>query len=166
MAYEKYPVQIVLLGNLLNLLIYATGIIIIQKIGWFYVGVYIVYILILEYRLLKYHCPDCYYYGKACAFGKGIISSLIFKKGYPERFSCRTFGLKDLIPDILVFLIPAIVAIVLLILEFHWIVLMSFLLLIFLNFAGNAYIRGQFACKNCKQRELGCPAEAFFNPPK
>jgi hypothetical protein len=166
MVYEKYPLQLVFLTNLLNLMIYATGIIIIQSIGWIYVGLYIAYIVFLEIRLLKFHCPKCYYYGKVCAFGKGRVSSWLFKKGDPEMFACKEFGFKDFIPDLLVFIIPAITAFVLLILNFQWYIFISLLILIFLNFAGNAYIRGQIACKNCKQGEIGCPALEFFSPKK
>ena len=164
MEFDKYPVRIVYLSNLLSFLIYALGIVIIQRIGWTYAGLFIAYIILLEIRLLKFHCPNCYYYGKVCAFGKGIISSLFFKKGEPLKFSCKKFTYKDLIPDILVFIIPAISAIVLLILKFDWIILLAFGVLILLNFSGNAYVRGQLACKHCKQKELGCPALTFFNP--
>jgi hypothetical protein len=166
MVYDKYPLQIVFLTNLFNLCIYASGIIIIHSLGWLYVGIYIAYIFILEIRLLKFHCPDCYYYGKACAFGKGVVSSIFFKKGNPEMFSCKVFGFKDLIPDMLVFAIPAIIALILLIIDFQWYVLIALLILAFLNFFGNAYIRGQIACKNCKQKDLGCPALDFFIPKK
>lgn len=166
MAFEKYPLRIVFFSNLLSFLIYALGIMIIQRIGWIYAGLYIAYLIILEIRLLKFHCPNCYYYGKVCAFGKGIISSLFFKKGEPVRFSCEKFTYKDLIPDILVFIIPAISAIVLLILKFDWFILSSLVILVFLNFSGNAYVRGQHACKNCKQKELGCPAIDFFERSK
>jgi len=166
MGFNKYPIQIVFFSNLLSILIYTTGIIILRELGWLYVGLYVAFLIILEIRLLRFHCPNCYYYGKVCAFGKGILSSKLFKKGNPEMFACKTFEFKDLIPDLLVFIIPFATGIILLILDFEWYILITVLLLIFLNFAGNAYIRGQIACKNCIQRELGCPAEVFFNPPK
>jgi hypothetical protein len=35
--------------------------------------------------------------------------------------------------------------------------------LVFLSLAGNAIIRGSFACKYCRQREIGCPAEKLFS---
>jgi len=166
MVYDKYPLRLVFLTNLFSLFVYVLGIMIIHGLGWLYVGIYITYILILEIRLLKYHCPNCYYYGKVCAFGKGAISSIFFKKGDPDRFSCKEFGIKDLMPDLLVFAIPAITGLVLLIVDFQWHVLISLLALIFLNTLGNAYIRGQIACKHCKQKELGCPALDFFSPKK
>jgi hypothetical protein len=31
-----------------------------------------------------------------------------------------------------------------------------------LYFGGNAVRRGSFACKYCKQREIGCPTEKVF----
>ena len=164
MAYEQYHLQVVFLSNLLSLLIYVTGILIIFNVGWIFLGIYILYIIILEIRLLKFHCPNCYYYGKVCAFGKGLVSSWFFKKGDPKLFACKSFGFKDLIPDLLVFIIPAITAIVLLILDFQWYILLALLILIFLNFTGNAYIRGKLACKNCRQAELGCPALEYFKP--
>jgi len=43
------------------------------------------------------------------------------------------------------------------------IVLFALLLLIVLSTTGNAFIRGTFTCKYCKQRDLGCPAEQLFN---
>jgi hypothetical protein len=162
MTYEKYPLQIIILSNLLSILIYAAGIVIMQSIGWLYAGLYIALITIIEIRLLKFHCPNCYYYGKACAFGKGVISKLFFQKGNPEKFSCKPVQFKDLIPDLLIFAIPSITAIVLLILKFQWYILIAFLMLLLLNSMGNAYIRGQIACKNCIQKELGCPAAEYF----
>jgi len=34
--------------------------------------------------------------------------------------------------------------------------------LVMLSFVGNAVIRGSFACKYCRQREIGCPASRLF----
>jgi hypothetical protein len=35
-----------------------------------------------------------------------------------------------------------------------------------LTFIGNGLVRGSLACKYCKQREIGCPAEQLFNKKK
>ncbi len=145
-------------------MIYSLGVLIILHANLLLAGLYIIYIIIIEIRLLKFHCPNCYYYGKICAFGKGKISSLIFKKGNPDKFICRSFTVKDLIPDMLVFAFPAITGIILLIIDFQWNILISITGLIILNFSGNAYVRGQIACKHCRQKDLGCPALDFFKP--
>jgi len=164
--YENYPVRIVLVTNLFSMLIYLTGSLIIYPIGLVWMFLYLGYGLILEFRLLSKHCVNCYYYGRICAFGKGKISSLFFQKGESEKFTCKTFTWKDMIPDLLIFIIPAIVGITRLILGFNWVTLILILILILLNFSGNAYVRGQLACNHCKQAQIGCPALELFNPKK
>jgi hypothetical protein len=70
---------------------------------------------------------------------------------------------KDIVPDFLVFMIPVLAGILLLIQEFTWIVLILIIALFLLGFLGNALVRGQLACRYCKQREIGCPAEQLFD---
>ncbi|KPK86688.1 MAG: hypothetical protein AMS27_04425 [Bacteroides sp. SM23_62_1] len=164
--HEKYPARIIAITNLLSVLIYIAGAYIIYQLGLIWALIYIGYLLFLEIRLLSTGCPDCYYYGKLCAFGKGRLSSLFFKKGDPERFTCRTFTWKDLIPDFLVALIPVIIGLVILILDFSWLILLLMILLFFLSTTGNGIIRGQYACKFCKQAEIGCPALELFSRKK
>jgi hypothetical protein len=162
--YEKYPFRIVAITVMFSFLIYITGSLIIYPIGLGWMFLYLGYGLFLELRLISKHCPHCYYYGKICAFGKGKISSLFFKQGEMEKFSCNTFTWKDMIPDLLVFLIPAITGIIRMIFEFNWFTLSLVLTLFLLNSVGNAYIRGQLACNHCKQAQLGCPALELFSP--
>jgi hypothetical protein len=121
---------------------------------------------VLEIRVMKRSCVNCYYYGKYCAFGKGKISSLFFKKGTPKAFLKRKISWKDILPDFLVSIIPLIAGIVLLILNFNWLLLILIVLLAILTSAGNSFVRGSLACKFCKQREIGCPAEQLFNKRK
>ncbi len=108
-------------------------------------------------------CIHCYYYGKTCAFGKGRLCSLFFKRGDPQRFAQKEFSWKDMLPDLLVTLFPLVGGIILLIRQFDWLLLGAIVLLLGLTFAGNAVIRGTFACTHCKQRDQGCPAEQLFN---
>jgi hypothetical protein len=115
---------------------------------------------------LSRHCVDCYYYGKTCAFGKGWLSSLFFPKGQPEQFNQKKITWKDIVPDFLVFIIPILAGILLLIQEFTWIILSLIIALFLLGFFGNALVRGQLACRYCKQREIGCPAEQLFDNKK
>lgn len=124
---------------------------------------YLAYILILEYRLIRYHCVNCYYWGKTCGFGKGRISSMFFKRGDLSRFCAKDMSWKDMIPDLLVTLIPLVTGIVLLIIKFDGVLLLAILILIGLTTVGNGFIRGHLTCKYCKQKELGCPAYSLFN---
>ncbi|MEI7857925.1 MAG: hypothetical protein WCH85_10535 [Methanomicrobiales archaeon] len=165
-CYENYPALIVIGSTLLSLLIYVFGAIILYRFGLNWVICYVLLILILEVRLLGGHCVDCYYYGKTCAFGKGRMSSLYFQKGNPNRFSEMKIAWKDIAPDFLVIAIPVLAGILALMQEFSWTVLILIIALLLLGFPGNAYVRGHRACRYCKQRESGCPAEQLFNKTK
>ena len=66
----------------------------------------------------------------------------------------------------MVSIIPIIVGVILLIVNFNWLLLSMVLLLLLLTSMGNGLIRGSVACKYCRQREIGCPAEQLFNRDK
>jgi len=163
---ENYPLAVVIGSNLLSLLIYVIGAFILFRFSIIWVICYVIFILLLEFRLLSGHCVDCYYYGKTCAFGKGRLSALFFPKGSPEKFSRMELTWKDIVPDFLTFVIPVLAGILLLVQEFTWTVLTLIIALVLLGFPGNALVRGQLACRYCKQREIGCPAEQLFNKTK
>lgn len=165
-TFESYPCWIVIISNLLSVLIYIIGAYIIFQLGITWLILYLLYILVLEIRLMKKSCVNCYYYGKFCAFGRGKLSAVFFKKGDPNVFLKDNLTWKDLLPDFLVSLIPIIVGIVLLILNFSWLILVLIIILVFLTSAGNSFVRGSLACKFCKQRKLRCRAEQLFNKRK
>jgi hypothetical protein len=165
-CFENYPAATVIASNFLSFLIYGIGVYILYRFGLIWVIGYVLFVLFLEFRLLGGHCVDCYYYGRTCAFGKGYLSSLFFPRGRPEQFSRMKITWKDIIPDFLVFLIPVLAGILLLLQEFTWTVLILIIALFLLGFLGNALVRGQLACRYCKQREIGCPAERLFDKTK
>jgi hypothetical protein len=72
----------------------------------------------------------------------------------------------DLIPDFLVGFIPIVGGIIILIYDFSFIILGLIILLGIIFFGGTAYIRGSFACRYCKQKEFGCPAQEIFTKKK
>jgi len=165
-CHETYPSLIVVASNLVSLLIYGFGAYILYRFSLIWVIAYVLFILLLEFRLLSRHCVDCYYYGKTCAFGKGRLSSLFFPKGQTEQFNQKKITWKDIVPDFFVFIFPVLAGILLLIQEFTWIILSLIMGLLLLGFFGNALVRGQLACRYCKQREIGCPAEKLFDTTK
>jgi hypothetical protein len=132
----------------------------------FFAVLFVFYICLIEFRLLAKSCRYCYYYGKLCPFGKGKCCVLFFKKGDPERFVKTEITIKDIIPDFLTFIFPLIGGFVLLLSNFSWLVVALLAILVVLGFGGNAVVRGSFACKYCKQREIGCPAERLFEEKK
>lgn len=165
-CYETYPLWIILLSNFVSIAIYLLGAFIIYQLGLIWLLLYILYILFLEFKVMKKSCPNCYYFGKCCAFGKGKLSSIFFKKGDSKNFAKTQITWKDILPDFLVSIIPLLVGIALLIIKFNFLILYSVILLVLLSSAGNGFIRGSLSCKYCKQRELGCPAEKLFNKKK
>ncbi len=162
-TYETYPLWLVLVSNLLSVSVYGMGSFIIAKLGLFWMFLYLLFILLLECRLLVHSCKYCCYYGKYCAFGKGKLCALLFKKGDPSVFINTKITWKSIVPDFLVFLIPLITGIILLIINFNLALMLILIALFLLGFGGNAIVRGTLACKYCKQREIGCPAEKLFN---
>jgi len=164
--YNNHPIWIVILSNTLSLFIYALGSMIMSRLGWTVSLFYLLYILFIELRLIKVHCVDCYYYGKICGFGKGKLSSWFFKKGNIFRFCNHELTWKDIVPDLLINLIPFVTSIVLIIISFEIKILIASLLLIILSTMGNGFVRKNLACKYCKQKEYGCPADKLFNKEK
>jgi hypothetical protein len=164
--YENYPGCILFVSNFVSIAIYLIGAFIISQIGLIWLVLYLLYIVWLEIRVMKGSCINCYYYGKYCAFGKGKISSFFFKKGNPKAFLKRNITWKDILPDFLASIIPFIAGIILLIFNFNWLLLILIVLLGILTSAGNSFVRGSLACKFCKQRKIGCPAEQLFNKRK
>ena len=161
-TYENYPLCIVALTNLLSLSIYLIGLYIFSRFGILYAVLFALYIFWIEFRLVTKSCRNCYYYGKFCAFGRGKCCSLLFKKGDSKKFGKKEITMKDIIPDFLITILPIIAGIILLVNNFSWFILALMALLIVLGFSGNAIIRGSCACKYCKQRKMGCPAEKLF----
>jgi hypothetical protein len=71
-----------------------------------------------------------------------------------------------MVPDFLVFIIPVLAGILLLVREFSFTILVLIIALFLLGFMGNALVRGQLACRYCRQKEIGCPAVELFDKTK
>jgi hypothetical protein len=160
--FERYPIRIVVLSNFVSLSIYLIGAYILAGFGLWLAGLYWLYCLGLELRLLKGHCVNCYYYGKICGFGKGKLCGWLFKRGDALKFAETDISWASMLPDFVVLLWPLLGGIILLVQDFSWLLSGLLLLLVALSLSGNAIVRGSFACKYCRQKELGCPAARLF----
>jgi len=147
---------------LLSLTIYVIGAYILSGFGLVYVLLFILFCLWLEYHVMSNSCRNCYYYGKLCGLGKGKIAPLFIEKGDPKNFTERNISWKDLIPDFLIFLIPFIGGIIYLFIRFNFLTLALIVVLAILAFPVTGFMRGCLLCPNCKQCELGCPAQKLF----
>ena len=162
-AYDNFPIWIPFLACVLSLSIYALGSYIFWLLYIPLTAAYIIFCLWIEYRILRLSCVNCYYYGKTCGLGRGKLCAMLFKKGNPESFLEKEIRWKDLIPDFLVLIFPLVGGIIVLIRDFRWLILVLMVILVMLSMGGTAFIRGSFACKYCKQKELGCSADQLFN---
>ena len=164
--FENFPLWMVAVSNAVGLAIYAIGLYLTARLGIVWALLYAAYCLWMEIRILSKSCRRCYYFGKRCGFGKGRMCSWIFSKEKGKNFAEKRISWADIAPDFLVSLVPLGVGIALLIRSFSWSVLILVVLLAVLASIGTSLVRGQIACRYCKQRELGCPAEQLFSKRK
>ncbi len=162
-VYEEYPVWICAVAELMQLGIYALGALILLEIAPWAAGVFLVYCLALEVRLMLLSCVDCCYYGKRCFSGKGLIVAKLFSRRDPEQFARTKITFKDIIPDFAVGLVPLVTGLGLLVVRGpSWYMGGLVLLLSALAFPVTGWVRSTLACPHCKQREIGCPAQELF----
>jgi hypothetical protein len=165
-SFENFPWWMVLICNLVGLAIYAIGLFLMVRLGTVWGVFYAVYCVWMEWRLLSGSCRSCYYFGKRCGFGKGRLCSWFFNQRSERTLCAKRFSWRDVVPDFMVSLIPLGVGIAILIRNFSWVVLLLIVTLAFLGSVATGFVRGQLACKHCKQREIGCPAEQLFSKTK
>ena len=161
-TYDEFPLSLVLFCIVVSISIYIVGAYLIAPLGNIFVALYLLFCLWMEIRVLIISCRDCYYYGRLCAFGKGKICSLLFKKGVPERFKTKKITWIHLIPDFLVSLIPLVIGGFYLVTSFTWMRLSFILVLVIIAFPVTGFMRGSISCKFCRQKEMGCPAVQLF----
>ena len=162
-VYDEFPLSSVLFCTAVNIAIYVVGAYLIAPLGKIFVALYLLYCLWMETRALTKSCRDCYYYGRLCAFGRGKICSLLFKKGSPEGFKTKKITWINLVPDFLVSVIPLAVGGFYLVQSFNWLRLSLIVVLVIMAFPVTGFVRRSISCKFCRQKEMGCPAVQFFS---
>jgi len=165
--HKKYPAHTIIIANILLLLVYLAGAYILFKLSVVTGILYVIFLIFIEFSIYREGCRYCYYYDGWCAFGKGKIAKIFFKKGNPKKFCEKQFSWKEFIPQILLVLIPIIVGIALLISRgFHVLTLIAVLYPVFNWFLVNPILYGKIACPHCKQGSICCPALEFFSKKK
>jgi len=165
-SYENFPLWIPFIAILVSIISYGIGAIILSEFGIIFAILYILYCIAMELMIIFRSCKNCWYYGKICGLGKGKIAPLLVKKGDMKKFADRDISMAHMIPDFLVVILPLFGGIILLVLNFSILVLFLMVVLIVLFFGGTAFVRGAFACKYCRQKDIGCPAYTIFNKKK
>jgi hypothetical protein len=164
-TYDNFPRSLVLFTIFVTASIYVVGAGILYGFGPAMTALYLLFAVGNEIHVMKKNCVDCYYYGKWCSFGRGKLAALLFPQGDPKRFIAKRISWIDLLPDMLVLVFPLVGGSALLIQRFSWGLTMLIALFLGLALGGNYAVRSRIACTYCRQRELGCPAEQFFDKP-
>ncbi len=161
-GFERFPLWIVLVSNLVSWSVYFSGFYLLYLITPALSLLLFVYVIYLELSVYREGCVNCYYYGKRCAFGRGKIAKIFFKKGEPKKFTEKEVSMKDFLPSSLPAIATLFAGIYLLYQSFNWLVLGLTVWPIIVMFLGNPIIYGKLACPNCKQSYIGCPVCEMF----
>ena len=162
-SYKSYPLPLALVSGLLTVSVYGLGAYLLSGTTPLTVAVYLVACAGFETMVLKRSCVHCYYYGRVCGRGRGILSSWLFKRGDARYFAVRQICWWGIAPQLLATLLPLMVGGYLLLGQFELTTLAAMAAILVLSLGGNALVRRSYACRYCKQRDLGCPALATFS---
>jgi len=85
---ECYPRRDAVLCNLVMAVLIAAGTIACWLISPVIGGSYLAFSVVMIYVVLRWLvCTRCYYYGKRCGAGWGLLASALFPRGRPEEFN-------------------------------------------------------------------------------
>lgn len=154
---EFYSRKIICINMLFTFLSYFIGSLVIFSFNSIAGIFYAILCILTIFLSLKLRCSYCFYYGKRCGFGFGILSKLFFSQGESKEFNNSKNVIPVLIFSICVSIIPVIVGIVLIIVNFSVFHLIYFILYITVAFLPNFFMRNK-VCERCEQGKLGCPA--------
>ena len=165
-VFQKYPLSTVLIFQFVSLANYAVGIYLLSQISVLFSILFAFYVIMMEFSVYREGCASCYYYGKRCMSGRGKIAPLFVRKEDPKRFCEKKITWKNLLPTVMVSLIPIITAVYLMITSFNWLFVGLILVPILTWFVLNPLMYGKLGCLHCKQGRICCPANDFFGKKK
>jgi hypothetical protein len=153
---DKYPISSVIISNFLMLIWIEVGAFAIYMfhpvsgIVYTFLAVFMVYIF-LRWTV----CRHCWYYGKRCATGWGLISSTLFSKGDESKFTAKITQVSIAITYSLILIPPTIILIVLMVKSFAMIYVYTLVLFLIAGFLSSFVFRAR-SCAKCKLR-ISCP---------
>jgi hypothetical protein len=155
--YEKYPLRFNCVSLGVTLLSYALGTAIFYFIEPVFGLAYVLFCLLSVLVSLKFRCSYCYYYGKRCPSGLGVLGKLLFRKGEPERFGDRRNLIVAGILDFGAMLIAILGGVALCVTRFSPLTAALLAAYILVAVVAGFAVKKVF-CGHCEQGRLGCPA--------
>jgi hypothetical protein len=164
--YTKYPMKNIVIYNgttILHYLTSALGIIIgysFLSYGIWFGLIYLIIAFLQMYILMPlWVCPNCIYYNLKngrCTSGLNIFSRKIAKKGNVKKFGNRAGGLSHNKLYMGSLIVPIIILIPALIINFSIILAILFICVILLLIYRMAVVFQKYACVHCRAKNI-CP---------
>jgi hypothetical protein len=156
--YECYPSWIVTTSIVQTFASYALGALVVSLIGLFFAFVFVVLVIVTMLMSPLFRCRYCYYYGKRCSFGLGLIAKFLVKKGSEDQF-CEA---KNVYPTAAVgfvtTILPIIVLAFLLFTEFSTALGITTTVYVLVALLPGFFLRPRIFCRYCRQGSVGCVA--------
>lgn len=154
---ESYPIKIVCVSASLTIISYLAGAFLVY---FFFPPLSVVYLLLAALTLvvsMKLRCTHCYYFGKYCNFGLGMLAKYFFNRGEPGEFrDPKKVGITAIL-SFGTMLIPVFIGLLMFVTDMNLSNLGLLFGYILIGIAPNFLVRGSF-CDKCMQGELGCPS--------
>ena len=160
--YDRYPLSTVFISTALELAIGVLSALLLARLHMALAAAYLIAWGWSQARVYQHSCAHCAYYGRVCAFGRGVVCARLVPRGDPAAFAARQITWRDMLPDLALMALPILAGIVGLVIAFRAWALIALMALIAMHTVGNGLVRGKLACAHCEQRELGCPASRLI----
>lgn len=154
---ENYPYKTVCISVSLTFLSYFLGFLIAFTLNPIFGIIYLIICILTILISMKFRCSYCYYHGKRCNSGFGLVSAIIYKEGDKNEFGNPKYVGITALFSFGTMILPLIGGIILLISAFSIYNLFLLIIYFLISIIPNLFIR-KGICENCKQGEIGCPA--------
>jgi hypothetical protein len=155
--YECYPLRFIAVSLGIALLSYAIGAAIYYSLEPVLALGYLLLCLLSINAGLVYRCRFCYYYGKRCPSGLGVLSKMLFKKADPRGFAKPGNLIPSAVMDFGIMLLAVLGGVVLCVVKFSPLAVALLAAYILVAVVLSFTVKKVF-CTHCEQGKLGCPA--------
>jgi hypothetical protein len=155
---DAYPKKIVLASVIQTFVSYALGAAILYLVGPIYSLGFIFLVGVSMVMSPIFRCRYCYYHGKRCNFGLGIVAGIISERGPGDKFRQPRYVYPTAAVGLAVMILPLATLAYLLVTDFTLAIVVTAVLYILTALAPGFYLRPRVFCYHCIQGRMGCPA--------
>jgi hypothetical protein len=156
--YECYPSWIVSTSIIQTFLSYALGALVVSLIGLIYALIFVVLVAVTMLMSPVFRCRYCYYYGKRCSFGLGMVAKFLVRKGPEDQFCEAKNVYLTAAVGFVTTALPIFVLAYLLFTEFKLALGIMAVMYVLVALLPGFFLRPRVFCKHCRQGSIGCIA--------